>query len=81
MKVLHVDECLDEEPPSCPCFLIERILFWCIIVVIVFMSSAIAWEARTTMHLNNYVLRDDLHDHNLLRQQNFYNHKHPVWMP
>ena len=82
MKVLHVDECLDEEPPSCPCFFIERIVFWCIIIVIVFMSSAIAWEARTTMHLNNHVLRVDLQEHSMLRQQQaLYKHEQPVWMP
>lgn len=80
MKVLQVDE-MELEEPSCPCFLLERILLWCIIIVVVFMSSAIAWEARTTMHLNNYVLRVDLQDHNLLRQQNFYKHQQPVWMP
>ena len=82
MKVLQVDECTNEDLPSCPCFIAERILLWCVIIVIVFMSSAIAWEARTTMHLNNYVLRVGVQEHSILRQQQaLYRHEQPMWMP
>jgi len=67
----------EEVCPTLNCFVIERILFWCIVAVVLFAFLTISWETRTSMHLNNLSLQ-----RSMLRQDHTP-HKHsdlPMWM-
>lgn len=85
MKVVQAedtDTILEETSVGCPCFIIERVVMWFIIAVVVVVSVAISWEFRTTMHLHNDFLRSEMiKEHIIGRQQAFYKHDPPVWMP
>ena len=84
MKVLQVEdvEMVEDKQVGCPCFIIERIVVWFIVAAIVLVFVAISWEFRTTMHLNNVFLRNEMMKENILdRQHALYKHNAPVWMP
>ena len=81
MKVVQIDPD-DLEETSCPFPLVERVILWCVVLILVVGSCTLAWEIRTTMHLNNLILQYEYNENRMLRsQQALYKHALPMWMP
>jgi len=91
MKVVQIDEHEEQtytvkvhEEEACPtfnCFILERVVFWSLMTIATIMFFIISLETRTSMHLQNLSLRDEMKQRSMLRHD-FYKHDNrPVWMP